>query len=433
MYQLPAIQALIYASLAWALLLALVRGLLIHRLTMVSADGDHHLAVAATANTLPAPPPSPESNIAGGELIAARGPAAAGLRPAELAYLIREGDLSHTMVVLAFDLLHRAVKAHQSGEPIELTSYERKIWGSVKDFLRSWADKQAKKVIPDPRIQSPAEVVARLSRIFRFLVEHVRQFVAQVTADPRNVRRYFSFAGVTRLVADLFSSGYQQAVAAEILLELDQRGLLVPEARRKCFALILRCLCGVGLLATVALTVWLVPALALALLLMGACNAVGLRMAFLLFELIPFFWELRDVIDHVQRPGWRIALFKNLVRGIVLTICCLLVVAAALLLSAEFLILKFLLLAGTIPVLGALASLTLTWLVLVELALDGHRLEWRPQASAAARALISQARQRLSSVSPFETFRQVLADTEYDPLFSELLALYGIETLGLLA
>jgi hypothetical protein len=39
----------------------------------------------------------------------------------------------------------------------------------------------------------------------------------------------------------------------------------------------------------------------------------------------------------------------------------------------------------------------------------------------------------LASTSPLDSFKEVLQTTEYVPTFSELLALYGIETLLILA
>jgi hypothetical protein len=73
------------------------------------------------------------------------------------------------------------------------------------------------------------------------------------------------------------------------------------------------------------------------------------------------------------------------------------------------------------------------WLLLLELAFDAYKMRWRSQPSLSALALIADSRQRLAKVSPVEAFRQLLASREYSPECSELLAIYGIETLFLLA
>jgi len=379
--------------------------------------------------------------------LAARSPAAASvseapaggdeavtLRPAELAYLIRGGDMSHALIVLCFDLMHRAVKAQGSEGGLTLAPYETRVWGNVKEIARRWVDDKVGAIIPDPRTQTAQELVRRVSGLYTFAVRTVRPFLKEVMADPRNLRRYFQPAGMLRLLADLGSAGYKESVQRELESELSARGLVADDALRLQGSDRLNLLGAAGVLSilVIVLLVSCLPYWAVSIWIFSGLAAAAIRLALMLGEFVPFYRELSDVVDHVKRSGWRLAALRLalkaaalvffLVAGAALTVTLALTVAAQ---ALVFLIPPEVALAAALAVTGA-------WLLCLQVFVDAWRLRVSRQPSLAATDAIASARRRLSRVSPFETFKELLVSPAYDPLFSELLALYGIETLWLL-
>ena len=58
------------------------------------------------------------------------------LRPAEIAYLIRGGDTTHALIVLAADLMQRALKRGDDMSFLnQLTDYEKNMWTVTKKAL----------------------------------------------------------------------------------------------------------------------------------------------------------------------------------------------------------------------------------------------------------------------------------------------------------
>jgi hypothetical protein len=343
--------------------------------------------------------------------------------------------MPHATVVLVFDLLHRAVKSLQDESPaVALAPYERRLWGKVKDHARRWVGEKAAQVIPDPRSGDIRLFVRQISGLYWLIVRSIKPFVSEVLEDPRRIRRYFSVGGLLRLLADIGSAGYREALESELVADMMARGLLITSETRKHTVTYL----VIGLVAGVVISL-LLPivllhnaALAVSAWVLSALTAVVLSLVFSLREFVPLYTELSDVVNHVQRGGWRIAVLRTLLRVLAAFATALLVVLASALVSLQVLFLKLVFACPVTFALGLSVVLILCWLVLVTLALDAYRMKVHYQPSPLARELVRSTRGDLAGASPLESFKSLLMNPRYDPEFSRLLAIYGIETLVIL-
>ncbi len=358
------------------------------------------------------------------------------LRPAELSYLLRTGDMSNVAIVLCFDLLHRAAKSRLTGnEPVELADYERNAWQRAKEYVKGWTESQIDKVVPDFSRESLAQATGKVSKIYKFATGTARSFAAEVIADPKRLKRYISFAGVARFASDLASAGYQQVIQQELSADLLSRGLLVTAERRRQWSLRYKVAAAAALLTTLLVAYQTLPdqRFAVACMLFGAVNAFLAGIFLFLKELLPVYGELRDIFAHLRRGGWRVRVLKLLVRLLSVTVWSLLTLLLLVVLLLECLAIQFGL--GVAPAQSAVAILLLTGNSFFVIGMFGaaDKLEKRPLTSRLGAEVIKKERHRLSDVSPLESFKTLLSTPGYDPEFSELLALYGIETLWLLA
>jgi hypothetical protein len=380
--------------------------------------------------------PISKADAADGALVGARSLSESQLRPAELAYLIREGDRSHATIVLAFDLLHRAVKSLQSDSAaVSLAPYEMRLFVKVKEFAKRWLEEKTTHLVPDPRSGDVRLLVRQVSGLYSFLVKSVRPFVSEIIEDPRRIRRYFTIAGIMRLLADVGSAGYREALETEMVSDMKARGVLASEpARKRSAAYLAVGFVGGAVLAFVIVLLLVSNSnLAIAAFLTSSLVALGLRLVWGLGEFLPLYSELRDVASHIRRKGWRLTVLRlglKFVGGVLYS----LVAVVGLALFAMQILCLHLIFPEPLPETISLSLMLCgIWLLLLELAFDAHKIRLRSQPSLSALALIADSRLRLSGVSPVDTFRQLLTSPEYSPECSELLAIYGIETLFLLA
>ncbi len=358
------------------------------------------------------------------------------LAPAELAYLLRDGDMAHTLIVMSVDLVQRAVKMPAETVPAQLRPYEKQVWLSVKDFLRQLAEQKAGHLVPISDIKNPLKWVMRANSIKRFMGESLRSFVVELVKDPRHIRKYFSIAGIARLSVQLYTSSVRGAVEREMREELLRAGLLVPELRRKQFAQIL---------------IWLIPFLvagpffvnyaanavpmgALAVyLLLGALNAMVLRLVASLPGFVPTYDEFARVSAELKRGGVRLTAIRAILKVGKFILYALIGLICLVLLAAELAISTFILYIPPTPALYVIIPATILSLVMVALALDWHSLSLREQASMEALRRVKEVQNVLSQVTPIQSFTKLFGDGSYDPTFSHLVACYGIETLWLLS
>lgn len=253
--------------------------------------------------------------------------------------------------------------------------------------------------------------------------------------DPRQIRRYFKMSAIMTLIADFSSAGYKAAFEEEFRNDLAARGLLVPVMRRESFARYYLLAAVAGVIAvSVCVAIFIHPwYFAAAMIVMCMLSATALRFALLLLHSIPLYSEIGEVIAHLKRQSWRLELLRIVIRF--LTVMSYLVVFVG------FLVLTGVALAiitigfhnSHLTFLAVYCVLTVGFMVPVQLALDAWRLRLEERASAEGEKRLALIRHQLAVLSPLDSFKEVLQTTEYVPTFSELLALYGIETLLILA
>lgn len=356
----------------------------------------------------------------------------ATLAPAELAYLLRDGDMSHTLIVLSVDLIQRTIKA-PADVSATLRPYEKQVWLSVKDFLRQLAEQKAGHLVPVSNIKNPVQWAVRISALKQFVGNTLGTFVKEVVKDPRHLRKYFSIGGVARLAVQLYTSSVRGAVERELREELLHSGMLVTDARRHKFAAIAATLIpitvAVVLVANHFLSAvnWSTLAAYLA---MGVVNAIILALIYSLPGFVPTYEEFRKVSAELQRSGARLAAVRVILKAGKFVLIALLVVAAFLLFGINYAVASMVL-----HVINPLPILAFTGLgfILVAFAVDWHSLTLHEQATLAAEHQMKIAQSALSQTSPLQSFSNMFSDEDYDPTFSQLVAFYGVETLWLLS
>jgi hypothetical protein len=144
------------------------------------------------------------------------------LAPTEIAYLLRDGDMPHTLIVMTVDLVHRQVKAPDQNGPIPLREYEKQVWVGVKDFLKQLAEQKAGHLVPVSDFKNPVKWAMRFNALKTFVAQTLRGFITELIQDPRHIKKYFTAAGIARLALHFYTSGVRQAVERELRLELLQ-------------------------------------------------------------------------------------------------------------------------------------------------------------------------------------------------------------------
>jgi hypothetical protein len=281
----------------------------------------------------------------------------------------------------------------------------------------------------------PVQFVKRVGFLYGMVANTVRAFGGQVVQDPRRLRKYFSLGGIFRLLADIYSAGYQQIAEQEIVADLKRRGLLLEATVQHRQAALLAGGAVLILCGLVAFGFVLQANLYVVLGAMAAGGVIAFLLRFLygLRELVPLYGEANEVVGQIKRPGWRLRVVRNVVfilSGLFLYI----VIAAGVILFAILSIILILLLHTPVQIAVMLAlAVIVAWLPIVQMGFDIHKLQFGVQPSPAANAVLHEYREKLSELSPLQTFSGMLSNPQYDPLFSEILALYGVETLWILA
>lgn len=357
------------------------------------------------------------------------------LRPAEIAYLIRGGDTTHALIVLAADLMQRALKRGDDMSFLnQLTDYEKNMWTVTKKALTDWAQQKAKQTILG-NARSPIQIAKRLSFLYRFITSSLSTMIKDSINDPKRLRKYFSAQGLWRIIADFTSAGYRQAFEKEIRETLLRRGLLIEAARRKKHASLLLTasilgFAGVFIVAALAFKTWY---LALVLATGSLVAAAIFRTVLIARQLLPFYEELAVVANQIERTSRRLNLVKFLLRSVD-TLNWLVAILLGGIISMLVLTLAKLLYfeGGGDLVLGYLGLFVANF-ACVDLLFKALDLSFNDQASASAREEIRLLKEDLKEIKPLNSFKEYLDSQVYNPKFSRLIAVYGIETLFILA
>lgn len=380
------------------------------------------------------------------------------LRPAELAYLVRSGDMTHTVIVVAVDLCQRYLKRGEPGDEVELelAPYEREAASGVKIFLRAWAkdkvDGMTGKHMPagdkgrltldslrgvwrNP-LFNPLETMWQLRALKRFITGPVAQVLHDIIKDPRQLRKYFHPAGIARLVVDLYSRGVKTAIEQSMLTGLIGAGLLVTRERRQRGAnfMIVLFVAALGLFAALAWR-WLGGHLGLFIFagIAGFFNALLLWVKLAIPSFLPAFEEFALVLKDLDRQGVRIRAARALLNGLKGFFAFTTILMLVILFGVDVILGSAL---GRLPLgdlVTAIAVATVSMFTLANVLAAWYKLTFQEETTAAGDAAIDARKKAVAALSPLSHLKKAFAEPDYDPTFSELVAIYGVETLWLLS
>ena len=354
------------------------------------------------------------------------------LRPVEFAYLMRGGDGSHSMAVLVVDLVQRAVKSNIASVEIPLADYELAVWEVVKKSVTAWANEKKEALMPESFKKDPAAYVRRWSGVYAFLRKNLKPFVSGVTKDPRNLRRYFSFGGIFKLLADFSTAGYQQAFVRELKQSLLSRGLIVSGQRKETAAKIMLIVGAVGVLVAAFFSTFVLNSFFLFM--FAGLIAFFTRGILFLKSLIPFYTDILNLLTHIERGGMRL----KVIQSVAVTLNNIFYGIAALTFLIGMFCLHVYLAAGgrsvDTPATYLCAVAMAGYLIICcEILLAGMRIKTEEFQTTRGHKLAEKIRKKIRTASPLDEFKNVLQSTEYNETFSDVVGLYGIETLLFLA
>lgn len=354
------------------------------------------------------------------------------LAPAEIAYLLRGGDVTHTLIVVAVDLLQRNLK---SANQELLAPYEKNMWEIVTRSAKEWAMQKTQETVM-AGAKTPLQITRRVMFLYTFIRRSLKSVVSDTIADPRKLKRYFSPHGLLRILADFTSAGYKQAFQEEIRKDLLARGLLIPEAKRVKTGQIFFVVALVGLALAFAASIICTKgsnSWAGAVTFVIAMSAGFLaRLALSLREMLPLYEELALVAEKVDRKSRRLQVLKFFLRSINVLFWILLFLVIAIVLGIGFGTLHIFQLSTGWNSFFELVALTVTNFVIADFVFEGWKLQIEERPTPEAEKQLLEMQKSFSEKSPLESFKDVLASADYDPTFSRLLALYGVETLFVL-
>jgi hypothetical protein len=354
------------------------------------------------------------------------------LRPVEFAYLMRNGDGFHAMAVLVVDLVQRVVKSSMSSTQIPLADYEVAMWEVVKKSVTSWANEKKEGLMLESFKKDPTAYVRRWSGLYAFFRKSIKPFISGVTKDPRNLRRYFSFGGIFRLIADFSTAGYQQGFQQQLKQSLLARGFIVSAQRKETAAKAMTIVGALGLLFAAFFATFILNSFFLFIL--AGLIAFFTRGVLLLKSMIPFYSDILNLFTHIERGGTRL----RVIQAIAMTLNNIFYgVGTLTFLVGMFCLHLYLRTAGhaidTLATYICAVAMSGFLIVCCEILLTGMRIKTEEWQTARGHRLAEKIRNKIRTASPLGEFKVVLQNTEYNETFSDVVGLYGIETLLFLA
>jgi hypothetical protein len=360
-------------------------------------------------------------------------PESSKLRPAEIAYLVRGGDVTHTLIVVAVDLIQRCLKSQDSSFSDGLADYEKNMLRIVRRSIKDWAIQVGKDKIMGGA-QSPAAAARRLVFLFNFIRNSLRGVLADTVADPKKLKKYFSPGGILRIIADFTSSGYRQIFEEELRRSLLRRGLLVPEKTRHQIGRYFFVIGIVGIISTLVVSFLFLPTSAVAFVAWISTLLAGFlgRTLLALRHLIPFYEELAVVAEQIRRKSFRLNVVKLILRSVNAFSWLALFLGVSITIGTGFGIIKLIDPAADINVFYSVVALATAHFAIADFIFNGVKLNIQECPTRIAEKQLEAMRQELEQTSPLDTFTTLLSSPDYDPKFSKILALYGVETLLIL-
>lgn len=372
----------------------------------------------------------------------ANSPAAAGnLHASELAYLMRPGDSTHCLIVLAVDYLQKLLKLPNTQlAASDSPEYEKELVGALKAYISDWSKQRALDMVPELKSKNPVRLVSGVLRIKMWLAENLKALHLEITKDPMSIRRYFAPSGIIRAVFSIAASSARLQLEQSLRERLTEQKLLLSEEERKHLSTQISSIAAIYLLVMTLLCSFfpaVAPAGAKITLFFGAaCCGVVLRLICSLPYLLPFLEELSLVLDSVTRKGIRLKLMRTILKAArtVFWIAVLAFFTAALLLQS-FLLRQIYMVNAEMWILNFVAYLgiALNFALITHLFMLAYKIHSTPQLSATGRLVLSKMHDKLRHKKLIDICSELLTKDCYSEDLSLMVAVYGIETLFFLA
>jgi hypothetical protein len=371
------------------------------------------------------------------------------LLPVELAYLIRPSDSVHCLIVLAVDLLQKGIKepaaasgeapAAASGEP-PTRHYEKAAVASITAYIKDWTLLQAQSLVPELVEGNPIKIARGFWRLRQWLFDGFKNLQADLIKDPRNLKRYFAPAGIMRILLTLIGAGVREPLMRDLQNTLLERGLMLSVVARQRFAGYLSALAGASLLSTAVLSFYLSPVQNWVIVFLAALasflNGVVLRLAAELPAFLPFYEEVALTLSSIGRKSIRVTILRGVLTFLRSVFWFALGSTAAVIAVLQALALAFLFPAAGVHWLDcfcAIVSLTVSFIVAADVFFLSLRVSNTEQKSRAGEQLLKRYQSKMRHISPITAFSAALTEKSYTEELADIVALYGIETLFLLA
>lgn len=363
------------------------------------------------------------------------------LHPAELAYLMRPGDSTHCLIVLFIDLLQQKLK-DLSGiiQNPPQGQYEQIVWSSVRKYIENWSSQKYEELLPEFKTKNPLKIAAGFWSFQRWIKDSLAPAFAKLIKDPLSIKKYFSPVGLSKALVAIASSGIKEPLSEKLSLELQERGLLVGTVRRKQFSRYLKLLGYAQLIALsiiLALTSGLRNWFSFAVLfLIALLNGNILRIVKTLPTLLPLFEELSLVLDSVKGEGIRMVFMRGALKFFRLSFWLLALGFSAIVLAGQSLLfglISDLHYASWTANFFSILALSLNFLLNAEIFRQAEQISSADQLTISGEKLLKIEHQNIQEVSLLQAFTAALSEPAYNKSLSEIVAIYGIETVFLLA
>lgn len=360
--------------------------------------------------------------------------------PVEAAYLESEGDANLALTVLVVDLIHKEVKVTRLSNDLTLigpaeSAYAASIKDLVKRAVVDWGKRQVDQVM-DLSLEAelkknPLKVIRRLPFLFNFLRKGLFETIKDVLKDPRQIRKYFSTAGILRLAAQISASGYKQSLSADLRVNLLNRGLLMNERERKktagrlLFAIIFAEVALLGLSLYFMPTIWQ----SLLIFFFALLSALTIKGSLAARDYIPIYADLFAVLKHTHNHNWRVRTLRVVINTINLVLSGIAYLIFFVMLGLGSLILV---LTHTVTDFSTYLALLMQMLVqvsLVSLVFDAHRYFCRDCPTAEGEEALMLLKHSFVGTTTLDALKSMLTSPDYDARLSYMLAIYGLEAL----
>ncbi|MBZ0188296.1 MAG: hypothetical protein K8F91_18745, partial [Candidatus Obscuribacterales bacterium] len=280
---------------------------------------------------------------------------------------------------------------------------------------------------------NPRVLVKRLSFLYAFLTRSLKAFLEEAITDPKRLRKYFSYQGILRILADFTSAGYKQSFQEELRMSLLRRGLIVEAEERNAAGRVLLAAAFFGIACTVVIAFaftgggnW---AASLIIWTTSFVVAFTARALWLSRKLVPLYEELAVVGCQVKRKSFRLEILIFILRSFNIGSSALIVFVSLILIGTGLLLARL-----SYPSIDqleiiALLGFLLAHLFIAQIMFESFSLSLSDYPTTRARNALASLKRELTDVSPLDAFKSFLNTPDYDPTLSKLVAIYGIETL----